>query len=170
MNTKKKPLQPKELGWLTLRLALLVGFSSILTALSFQGTWVWFYRRYLAQNEPQWLLRTWPWLPYLASSTLAGFALTFITMTLIKIVFETSPKGRIVDDPEYELEHNGVDSPSMNHLEYVLWSCDGNDGGVQDDLRLFHIPAALPAIKLVPVNNLPSEEQIDSAEIYKQAT
>lgn len=145
-----------------LNVVLITSYSLLLTALAIQQNWAWSQWHFLVRREPLWMLHQIPWVAYVPFWLVVGWLLAHVTVFLIRIVLTDESRKRIADDPLYELEHNGVDSPPMNHLSHVLWTCAGSDGGLWADLQQFHISPIIPAAKLVSMKSAPSKEQVES--------
>ena len=93
---------------------------------------------------------------------------------LIRLALALRPKKedqpRSVEDLEYELWHNGVDTPKLKHLDDLLACCGEQPSELRENIAKFNIPTVTPAIKMTRIDFTPSEEQIKHArDNYKTA-
>lgn len=69
-----------------------------------------------------------------------------------------------VMDPSYAVRHNGVDTPELDHLSAILRCTPGNHETLLRNLDEYQIPRVVPAMRMVPLNSRPTQQQQEQAE------
>ena len=101
------------------------------------------------------------WLSYMPFGAAVGLIGSLCSIVVIKSLI---PRPKLlIEDPLFAVNHNGVNSPSINHMDHILRVCDGDDGGLMENFRRHGVSLWAPPSSMIPLPTRPSMDQIEEA-------
>jgi hypothetical protein len=131
---------------------------------------LWIYREAAVSTHAPTLLRDCRSLPlvywicnYIAIAFLAGL-LSSILARILLAVFLVAPKRSLVEDPLYLIQHYGIDTPPLRHLDDLLYVCPSADTEtLLRNMKIARISPVAPPARGLDIKEAPSVDQIDAA-------
>lgn len=102
-----------------------------------------------------------PTLAFLPPSAIVAAALC--AGALVSLLLMRPAPRRLIDDPRYGVDHNGVDTPALDHMAPLLLVCPGDHARLLDTFRAWGISTLTPPVEMVRLSDSPSGDQIERA-------